>query len=115
MIARAPPAVVHTAVRDTAKMTDQRAGRTLRSFVIVASLAVGVGCRTSTDDVHRWANTQQGPRKIVAVMTHEKYPEELRVEAAMTLVRMKPRAGRRVGIDELVDGLGDLPAQKRGR
>jgi hypothetical protein len=74
-----------------------------------------MACRTSVDDVHRWANTQQGPRKIVAVMTHDKYPDDLRIEAAMTLVRMKPRSGRRVGIDELVAGLGDLPAPGRAK
>lgn len=49
----------------------------------------------------------------MAVMTHEKYLPELRIEAAMTLVRMKPRAGRRVGIDELIAGLADLPAARR--
>jgi hypothetical protein len=78
-------------------------------------VAAVCGCRTSVDDVHRWANTQQGPRKIVAVMTHDKYADDLRIEAAMTLVRMKPRSGRRVGIDELVAGLGDLPAAGRAK
>lgn len=73
------------------------------------------GCRTGTDDVQRWANTQQGPRKIVAVMSHDKYPDPLRIEAAMTLVKMKPRAGRRVGIDNLVTGLGELPPPTRER
>jgi hypothetical protein len=48
-------------------------------------------------------------------MTHDKYPDDLRVEAAMTLVRMKPRSGRRVGIDELVGGLSDLPAPRRAK
>src|SRR5690606_4180072 len=87
----------------------------IRSWALAASL-VGVGaCRTGVDDVHRWANTQQGPRKIVAVMTHDKYPDPLRVEAAMTPVRMKPRSGRRVGIDELETGLGNLPAPSRAK
>lgn len=90
-----------------------RNGRTIQSWVLAVSLAASVACRTSVDDVHRWANTQQGPRKIVAVMTHDKYPDELRVEAAMTLVRMKPRSGRRVGIDELVAGLRALPVASR--
>jgi hypothetical protein len=58
-----------------------------------------VGCRTTTDDVNRWASTVQGPRKLVAVLTHDKYPIELRVEAALSLIRMKPRNGRRVGIE----------------
>jgi len=97
-------------------MTDHaRLHRNIRSWALAASL-VGVGaCRTNVDDVHRWANTQQGPRKIVAVMTHDKYPEDLRIEAAMTLVRMKPRSGRRVGIDELVTGLGALQAPSRAK
>jgi hypothetical protein len=97
-------------------MTDQaRIHRNICSWALAASLVGAVGCRTTSDDVHRWANTQQGPRKIVAVMTHDKYPDELRVEAALTLVRMKPRSGRRVGIDELVSGLGELPAPSRAK
>src|ERR1051325_10532682 len=80
-----------------------------------ASAAATVACRTNVDDVHRWANTQQGPRKIVAVMTHDKYADDLRVEAAMTLVRMKPRSGRRVGIDELGAGFGEPPAKGRAK
>ena len=87
--------------------------RNLRRLTLAACLVAGTGCRTDSDDVHRWANTQQGPRKLMAVMTHEKYLPELRIEAAMTLVQMKPRAGRRVGIDELITGLADLPAARR--
>jgi hypothetical protein len=87
--------------------------RNLQRLTLSACLVASAGCRTDTDDVHRWANTQQGPRKLMAVMTHEKYVPELRIEAAMTLVRMKPRAGRRVGIDELIAGLADLPAARR--
>jgi hypothetical protein len=57
--------------------------------------SAAVGCRTTTEDVHRWANTQNGPRKLIAVLTHAKYPLDVRLEAALTLVRMKPRGGRR--------------------
>src|SRR5688572_18320478 len=97
-------------------MTDHvRTRRTLYSLALAVSLVLVAGCRTGADDVHRWANTQQGPRKIVAVMTHDKYPDDLRIEAAMTLVRMKPRSGRRVGIDELILGLNDMPAAERAR
>lgn len=97
-------------------MTDHaRIRRNIFSLAFAASLSLAVGCRTGADDVHRWANTQQGPRKIVAVMTHDKYPDDLRIEAAMTLVRMKPRSGRRVGIDELVKGLSHLPAAGRAK
>ena len=87
--------------------------RNLQRLTLAACLVAGTGCRTDSDDVHRWANTQQGPRKLLAVMTHEKYVAALRIEAAMTLVRMKPRAGRRVGIDELIAGLADMPASPR--
>jgi hypothetical protein len=93
-------------------------------LVLGVALALGVsavGCRTTKDDIDRWANTQQGPRKLVAVLTHDKYPLELRTEAAITLVRMKPRGGRRVGIQGsddqpgLVDALGALPPAERSK
>ena len=96
-----------------ASMTDQGATRQILRSLVLSSTLLAAGCRTGVDDVHRWANTQQGPRKIVAVMSHDKYPDDLRIEAAMTLVRMKPRSGRRVGIDELISGLQNLPANKR--
>jgi len=59
---------------------------------------LAVSCRTSPSDVQRWGTTKQGPRKLVAVLTHDKYLLDLRVEAAKTLIEMKPRNGRRVGI-----------------
>ncbi len=64
-----------------------------------------VGCRTDSDNIQHWATTVQGPKKLVAVLTHDKYPVELRVEAALALIRMKPRNGRRIGID----GADDQP------
>ena len=85
------------------------------------SAAPLVGCRTSTDDIERWTTTSQGPKKLVAVLTHEKYPLELRVESAMALVRMQPRNGRRIGIlgsdDQpgLVDALEQLPPADRAK
>jgi hypothetical protein len=80
---------------------------------VAAVLTLGQGCRTSDDDIHRWANTAQGPRKLVAVLTHDKYPIDLRIEAAETLVSMKPRGGRRIGIQGTDDqeGLVDALAQ----
>jgi hypothetical protein len=66
------------------------------------SLVVALGaqaCRTNEDNIQHWATTVQGPKKLVAVLTHDKYPLELRVDAALALIRMKPRNGRRIGID----------------
>ena len=98
------------------------AGRVLSATAVAVTLMVGTGgCRTSADDVHRWADTVQGPRKLVAVLTHSKYATDLRVEAAMTLIRMKPRRGKRIGIqgdDEhtgLVDALGELTPKERAK
>jgi hypothetical protein len=63
-------------------------------------LALGTdACRTSSDNIEHWATTVQGPKKLIAVLTHDKYPLELRVDAALALIRMKPRNGRRIGID----------------
>jgi len=67
-------------------------------FVVMAMLSLGAGCRISSNDVERWSHTKQGPKKLIAVLTHEKYSLDLRVEAAMTLVEMRPRNGKRVGI-----------------
>ncbi len=95
-----------------------RAGRLVSTTTLLAALALGAGisgCRTTNDDVHRWANTAQGPRKLVAVLEHDKYPMDLRVEAAMTLVSMKPRFGRRIGIGNLIDALNDLPEAERAK
>jgi hypothetical protein len=93
-------------------------GRALATASVLVTLALGA-CRTSTDDVSRWAATSQGPKKLVAVLTHEKYPLDLRVEAALALIKMKPRSGRRVGIqgsDEqvgLIAALAQLPPSTR--
>lgn len=88
-----------------------------------AALAIGLaftlvwasGCRTTDSDVQRWANTEQGPRKLVAVLTHDKYPLDLRLDAALTLVKMKPRDGQRVGIDNLQSAMEALPPVERSK
>lgn len=82
-------------------------------LAVGAASACVLGCRTTAEDVHRWARTSQGPKRLIAVLTHEKYPIDLRVEAAMTLVRMKPRGGRRVGIQGSDDYEGLLDALRK--
>src|SRR6516162_6060598 len=83
----------------------QRAGgpgkklRYLALCLATSALAVtSTGCRVNEDDIHRWESTAHGPDKLRAVLYHDKYDTNLRVEAALSLVRMKPRAGRRIGI-----------------
>ncbi len=77
-------------------------------FALVCASVGAAGCRVDMDDVHRWENTTHGPEKLVAVVLHDKYELPLRVEAALSLVRMKPRQGRRVGIGMMVDALASV-------
>lgn len=98
-----------------------RLGRAARGLISGAALTLAVaaiggslaGCAVSEDDVHRWETTQQGPRKLYAVVTHDKYDWNLRVEAAMSLARTKPRDGKTVSIPFLIDGYKDDEEQHR--
>jgi hypothetical protein len=103
----------HDSTQRQNELVGATAGRFVAAITVAAVLTLGQGCRTSEDDVHRWANTAQGPRKLVAVLVHDKYPIDLRIEAAETLVSMKPRGGRRIGIQGTDDqeGLVDALAQ----
>jgi HEAT repeat protein len=86
----------------------KRNARVFAAFLTtaVAGLATS-GCRVNEDDLHRWESTDHGPRKLCAVLVHDKYDTPLRVEAAIALIRMKPRAGRRVAFTA-IDPKGDL-------
>jgi hypothetical protein len=81
----------------------------LSAAVLGASALVWVGtsvsgCAVSESDARRWETTQNGPEKLYAVVTHDKYAWPLREEAALSLVRMKPRNGKRIGLEYLVIG-----------
>jgi hypothetical protein len=69
-----------------------------RAIAISSLLCALVGCRVTTDEIQGWARKASGPRKLVAVLQHDKYAPDLRVDAALTLVTMKPRAGRNIGL-----------------
>ena len=78
-----------------------RESRLLSMAAVIAAVFAVVslpGCRTTRQDVERWMGTVNGPRKLVAVVTHAKYGLDLRVDAAMALVQMKPRNGQHVGL-----------------
>jgi hypothetical protein len=83
------------------------------ALCLAAAAASVAGCRVSDDDVHRWESTARGPEKLTAVLLHDKYELPLRVEAALSLVRMKPRQGRRVGIGMMVDTLAEVAPDMR--
>ena len=95
-------------------------GRFLAVFVLAGLLSASTtGCRTDSGNIQAWGSKSQGPRKLVAVLTHEKYAIDLRIEAALMLISMKPRGGRRIGIqgtDEqpgLIDALAQMPPAAR--
>lgn len=77
------------------------------SVLAMASAAGASGCRVSTEDVRRWESTERGPYKLVAVVTHDKYDQGLRVEAALSLVRMPTRGGVRKGLKFLLEKYTD--------
>lgn len=88
--------------------------RSIRHIGLVGALGLSLlvtGCRVTQDDVHRWEGTQQGPTKLAAVLLHDKYELPLRIEAALSLVRMKPRSGQRVGIGQMVATLEKVGPQ----
>ena len=94
--------------------------RLIPTFVLLGALSVAAtGCRTDSTNIEAWGRKSQGPKKLVAVLTHEKYPIDLRIEAALMLVSMKPRGGRRIGIqgtDEqpgLIDALAQMQPAAR--
>jgi hypothetical protein len=90
-----------------------RVVRTTLILGILGGAALTTGCRVNEDDVHRWESTERGPEKLVAVVTHDKYAYALRTEAALSLIRMRPRSGRRIGIELLTNSLSDISADAR--
>ncbi len=92
------------------------------AFCLAVSLVPVAGCRVNEEDIHRWETTAHGPEKLTAVLTHDKYDVAIRVEAAMSLVRMKPRGGHNVGLSctksdstvcGLIDGLSSVSPEQR--
>ncbi len=94
--------------------TERRHPRWLAATVVAAATTCGAfatGCAVSESDVHRWETTESGPEKLYAIITHDKYSWPLREEAALSLVRMRSRNGKRLGLEYLVVGY-DTPQGK---
>ncbi len=86
-------------------MSNTRTRQTTALWLVIAIAAtVILGCAVNEKDLRRWETTLEGPKRLSAVVLHDKYPLKLRVEAAVSLIRMKPRKGQRVGIKRLVRG-----------
>ena len=65
----------------------------------------------SESDAHRWETTENGPEKLYAIVAHDKYSWPLREEAALSLIRMRPRNGKRIGLEYAILGY-DTPEGK---
>jgi len=79
----------------------------------VAGASLVTGCAVSESDVLRWERTERGPYKLVAVVTHDKYSWQLRVDSALSLLKMPARGGRRLGIAYLCDKYTDEDSVER--
>ncbi len=88
-------------------MRQRLVGRRWRHVLAATALAMAgldTGCAVSESDVHRWETTEAGPEKLYSIVTHDKYSWELREEAALSLVRMRSRNGKRIGLEYLAMG-----------
>jgi hypothetical protein len=97
----------------------QRLGAALLLLGALGASALASGCRVSDTEIQQWTQKKSGPKKLAAVLTHDKYGTELRVQAALAMATMKPRGGRSVGLlgddqsQGLLAALASLPSEKR--
>lgn len=85
----------------------------LAVLALLTAAVFTAGCRVNKDDLKRWEKTVNGPDKLVAVLTHDKYEGDLRVEAAWSLIEMKKRGGQSIGLNRLIEELVKLPVAER--
>ncbi len=94
-------------------LATSRGSLLVASALAVTALGGTAGCRVTEDNVRRWSDTEHGPDKLVAVLTHAKYETSLRTSAALALIGMKPRGGRRIGINRAVESIAQLSVDER--
>lgn len=80
-------------------------------WLSISALVFVGGCKVTAEDIEYWKGTVKGPGKIVAVMLADKYPMELRTQAAIALVDMERTD--RDGTTELQQALQRLDAEPR--
>lgn len=91
-----------------------RSSKWAAPLLFALMVPLGAGCRVDETDIRRWETTLHGPEKLDAVLGHSKYSTDLRVEAAMALVRMKPRGGKSVGLSSDCNPSGPRRGEKCG-
>ena len=73
--------------------------RGICGLLLLGLLLASAGCKVTAEDIEYWKGTVKGPGKIVAVLLAERYPMELRTQAALALVEMERND---------VNGVGEL-------
>ena len=91
----------------------------LQASLGAAGIAVAVGlgsagCAVGEKDVQRWETTEGGPEKLYAIVVHDKYSWPLREEAALSLIHMRPRNGKRIGLEYIAVGYDTSAAKVPG-
>lgn len=74
---------------DRGERAGSRRFRARWSRTLIAAWLLVSGCKVSSEDIQNWKTTVKGPGKIAAVMLADKYPIELRTQAALALVDME--------------------------
>ena len=59
----------------------------LTALLMISTMAWG--CAIDSGDIEHWKRTQKGPTKILRVMEGERFPMELRAQAALAMVEME--------------------------
>ncbi len=66
-----------------------RMGWTTKNIILCSLVGVMLaGCQVDSDDVQLWKETVKGPTRLVAVIGSDRYPTELRTDAAVAIVEM---------------------------
>lgn len=66
----------------------QKADKFLPLVGLLVSLALIGGCKVTPEDIEEWKGTVKGPQKLCAVISSDRYPLELRSQAALALVEL---------------------------
>jgi hypothetical protein len=83
-----------------------------RRLAALVSLVLLIGaCEVTAQDIETWKGTQRGPGKIVAVLVADKYPIELRTQAAVALIEMNREDTD--ALRELSGALAQIPEGER--
>jgi hypothetical protein len=83
------------------------------TFVAAIALVLAVGaCSSTASEIRRREQADDGPEQLALLVRDDHARIELRRDAAIALTRIERRQ-RRVGLDLLLDALGDLPETSR--